>query len=127
MFFWLCFVTLPLFAQEPRLYSGEIEVPTLGPLKMTLGISETDEGTVLLLTVPAQNAENIPLVTSYTKEGAISAELPQAGLSFVVFENEDQPATTGAVSEYGQIETTIEPQALSIMTDWIVEVTDNGC
>jgi hypothetical protein len=37
-----------------------------------------------------------------------------------------QAATTGAVSEYGQIETTFEPEALSIMADWIVEVSDNG-
>jgi hypothetical protein len=97
--FWLCFVTFTVIAQEPRLYSGEILVPTLGQLKMTLGVSETNDGTVLLLTVPAQNAKNIPLLTSYTDEGAISAELPQAGLSFVVFENEDHTSLTGEMHQ----------------------------
>jgi hypothetical protein len=97
--FWLCFVSFSVFAEEPRLYSGEIQVPTLGALKMTLGVSETDEGTVLLLTVPAQNAENIPLLTSYTKEGAISAELPQASLTFVVFENDERTRLTGEMNQ----------------------------
>jgi len=35
-----------------------------------------------------------------------------------------QPATTGAVSEYGRIETTFDEEALSIITSWVLEVTD---
>jgi pimeloyl-ACP methyl ester carboxylesterase len=96
---WLCFAIGSAFAEETRLYSGEIQVPSLGALNMTLGVSVTNEGTVLLLTVPAQNAENIPLTANYTKEGAISAELPQAGLSFVVFENDDRTLLTGEMHQ----------------------------
>ena len=33
------FMLKPLAKEEPRLYTGAIEVPTLGPLKMTLGVS----------------------------------------------------------------------------------------
>ena len=35
-----------------------------------------------------------------------------------------QPATTGAVSEYGAIETTFDPVALEVIRDWLLEVTD---
>ena len=35
-----------------------------------------------------------------------------------------QPATTGAISEYGQIEITFDPEALEVIGDWVQEVTD---
>jgi len=35
-----------------------------------------------------------------------------------------QKATTGAVAEYGQIETTFEPIALEALGGWLTEVTD---
>jgi hypothetical protein len=37
-----------------------------------------------------------------------------------------QPATTGAVSEYITIETTFDPAALEILSDWILEKTEDG-
>ena len=36
-----------------------------------------------------------------------------------------QPANTGSVDEYTAIEITIDPIALEVMRDWVVEVTDN--
>ena len=35
-----------------------------------------------------------------------------------------QPAATGAISEYIQIETTFDPETLAIMAEWITEVID---
>jgi hypothetical protein len=93
--FWLCVIACSAFAEEPRLYSGKIQIPTLGELEMTLGVSESDEGTVLLLTAPSQGAKNLPLPTTYTQDGSISAELPQAGLKFIVSENEDLTKLSG--------------------------------
>lgn len=37
-----------------------------------------------------------------------------------------QHCETGAISEYGQIEETISPEVLEIMTEWIWEVVDEG-
>ena len=96
---WLCGVTCGGFAEEPRLYSGEIQIPTLGPLQMTLGVFDKEEGTFLLLTVPSQGAKNIPLSATYTQDGALSAELEQAGLSFVVTENDDFTKLTGEMHQ----------------------------
>ncbi|MBC8309617.1 MAG: alpha/beta hydrolase [Phycisphaerales bacterium] len=96
---WLFFVATTVCGEEPRLYSGEIQIPSMGSMVMTLGVSETDEGTFLLLTVPAQGAKNIPLPVKYTKEGAISAELKQAELEFIVFENEDYSKLTGEMHQ----------------------------
>ena len=33
-----------------------------------------------------------------------------------------QPATTGAISEYGEIETTISPEVLDAMREWLGEL-----
>jgi len=96
---WLFVVSCSVLAEEPRFYSGEIQVPTLGPLKMTLGVSETEEGTFLLLTVPSQGARNIPLPTTYTQGGSLSAELAQAGLKFIVSENDDGTKLTGEMHQ----------------------------
>jgi hypothetical protein len=96
---WLFVVVTTVCADEPRLYSGEIQIPSMGSMAMTLGVSETDEGTFLLLTVPTQGAKNIPLPVKYTKEGAISAELKQSELEFIVFENEDYSKLTGEMHQ----------------------------
>ena len=97
--FWLCIVACNVIADEPRFYSGEISVPTMGQLEMTLGISETDEGTFILLTVPVQGAKDIPLPATYKQDGSLFAELPQAGLSFVLFENEERTKLTGELHQ----------------------------
>ncbi len=97
---WLCLIACNVFAiEEPRLYTGSIEVPGLGDLAMTLGVSETDEGTALLLTVPTQGATNIPLEVSYTEDGSMKASLPQAQLTFVVKENLGQTKLLGLMEQ----------------------------
>ena len=106
--FWLCLVACQSFAVDnPRLYSGVIQIPSLGDMEMTLGISDTDEGTVLLLTVPIQGAKNVPMSTSFTQEGAIRAGIPQADLVFVVAENPDKTMLRGKM-EQGGMTLTIE-------------------
>ena len=94
---WLCFVIGAASAQETRLYSGVIQIPVMGPMEMTLGISETDAGTFLLLTVPNQGAKDIPLRATYKQDGSLSAELPQAELQFIVFENAELTLLTGTM------------------------------
>jgi hypothetical protein len=96
---WLCIVVCNVSADETRLYTGEIPIPTLGPLEMTLGISDTDAGTFILLTVPTQGAKDIPLPATYKQDGSLIAELPQAGLSFVIFENSDRTQLTGEMHQ----------------------------
>ena len=93
---WLSIVACQLVADEDvRLYSGSIQVPTLGNLDMTLGISDSEEGTFILLTVLTQGAKNLPLDATYIQDGSITAALPQAQLTFVVKENVDQTRLTG--------------------------------
>ncbi|HJN71453.1 MAG TPA: alpha/beta hydrolase [Phycisphaerales bacterium] len=102
MTIWLLVISCAAFADdETRLYSGAIEVPTLGPLQMTLGVSDTDEGTFLFMTVPTQNAVNIPLAATYNKDTQLVAELPQAGLVFTVKENDDQTELVGRMDQGG--------------------------
>ncbi|MBT4530846.1 MAG: alpha/beta hydrolase, partial [Phycisphaerae bacterium] len=98
-FVWLFLFTCSVSADDTRLYSGEIQVPTMGALQMTLGVSETNEGAFLFLTVPTQGAKDIPLEATYTQDGALSAELAQAGLSFVVTENDDFTKLTGEMHQ----------------------------
>jgi pimeloyl-ACP methyl ester carboxylesterase len=64
------------------------------------------------LQVPAK--ENLPAIRAALKNNrdATIVELP--GLNHLF-----QPATTGAVGEYRDIETTIAPAALDTMTEWI--------
>ena len=94
---WICLCASFVLADKPRLYTGEIQIPTLGALGMTLGISETEEGIYLLLTVPSQGASDIPLKALYNQHGFLFAELPQANLSFEVMENEDQSKLSGTM------------------------------
>ena len=96
---WFGVIACNVFAEEPRLYSGEIPIPTMGPLEMTLGIADTDDGMLILLTVPTQGAKDIPLPATYKQDGSLFAELPQAGLSFVVFENDEQTKLTGEMHQ----------------------------
>ena len=88
-------------SEDPRLYSGEIDIPTLGPLGMTLGISDTDEGTYILMTVPAQEAENIPIPATYNQNAELVAELSQIDLVFTVKENENQTELNGRMDQHG--------------------------
>jgi pimeloyl-ACP methyl ester carboxylesterase len=97
---WLCIFTCQVFAlDEPRLYTGVIQIPTLGDLGMTLGISETEDGTYILLTVPTQGATNIPLEATFAEDGSMSASLPQAQLTFVVHENLGQTKLFGTMEQ----------------------------
>ncbi|MDP7008503.1 MAG: alpha/beta fold hydrolase [Phycisphaerales bacterium] len=102
MMMWLLVISCAAFADtEPRLYSGDIEIPTLGPLNMTLGVSESDEGTFLLLTVPTQGAKNIPLPATFNQNQELVAGLPQADLVYTVKENDDQTALVGKMGQTG--------------------------
>jgi uncharacterized protein len=96
---WFSIIACNVVADEPRLYTGEVLIPTMGPLEMTLGISDTDEGTFILLTVPTQGAKDIPLPATFKQDGSLFAELPQAALSFVVFENDDHTKLTGEMHQ----------------------------
>ncbi|MEK6553278.1 MAG: alpha/beta hydrolase, partial [Bacteroidota bacterium] len=64
--------------------------------------------------------QNLPEIEKALKAGGNknfkTVELP--GLNHLF-----QPAKTGGVSEYGNIETTFSEDALRIMKDWILEVT----
>ena len=100
--FWLCVV--PCVAQEeaqPRLYTGAIEVPTVGEMGMSLAISDIDEGMLVFMSVPMQGAENIPLNATYLSTGEISATLLQAGIVFTLKENDDQTELTGKMLQSG--------------------------
>lgn len=98
-FIWLCLFACSAFSEEVRLYTGSIDVPSLGELEISLGIAEGEEGTYILLTVPTQGAHDIPLKATYTQGGFLFAELPRAGLSFEVQENEDQSELTGIMHQ----------------------------
>ncbi len=98
-FIWLCLFVCTSVADEVRIYTGSIEVPTLGPLEMSLGVAEGNEGTYLLLTVPTQGTQDIPLKATFMQGGMLFAELPQAGLSFEVKENKDQSKLTGVMHQ----------------------------
>jgi len=64
--------------------------------------------------------QNLPKIEEALKAGGNKnfkvVELP--GLNHLF-----QPAKTGGVSEYGNIETTFSEDALKIMKDWILELT----
>ena len=92
---WLVLCTPVAFADEPRLYTGAIDIPTLGELEMTLGIVDNGQEIYILLTVPSQGALNIPLKATHGKDGSIVAQLKEANLSFSVFENEDCSILSG--------------------------------
>ena len=100
--FWVFIVTCNVFSQdEPRLYTGEFEVPGLGPMGMTLGVSETDKGSFLLLTIPLQGLDSLPLAASYTSDGSLTASIEQAELVFTVMENTEFTELFGKMEQAG--------------------------
>jgi len=102
MTIWLLLISSEVSANdEPRLYSGAIEVPTFGLLEMTLGISESEEGTFVLLTVPTQGAQDMPIAATYNEHAELVAQLPQAGLVFTVKENDEQTMLLGQMDQAG--------------------------
>ena len=102
MTIWLLLISCEVSANdEPRLYSGAIEVPTFGLLEMTLGISESEEGTFVLLTVPTQGAQDMPIAATYNEHAELVAQLPQAGLVFTVKENDEQTMLLGQMDQAG--------------------------
>jgi len=103
MTIWLLLISCEVSANdEPRLYSGAIEVPTFGLLEMTLGISESEEGTFVLLTVPTQGAQDMPIAATYNEHAELVAQLPQAGLVFTVKENDEQTMLLGQMDQAGR-------------------------
>ena len=102
MMVWLLVISCAALASEkPRLYTGVIEVPTLGPLKMTLGVVDDEEGTFVLLTVPTQGAEDVPIAATYNQNAELVAQLSQAGLVFTVKENDDLTMLHGQMDQAG--------------------------
>ena len=78
---WVCVLTCSVFSQDdPRLYTGEIAVPTFGQMGMTIGVSESDRGSFLLLTIPMQGMDNLPLTAMYTSDGSLTASIEQVGV-----------------------------------------------
>ena len=85
---WLCLLTCTVFGQdETRLYAGEIEVPGIGPMGMTLGVSELDSEVYVLMTIPMQGVDSMQLSATYTADGSLTASIEQAGIVFTVREN----------------------------------------
>jgi hypothetical protein len=65
-------------------------------------------------------AQNLPAIEEViTRAGGQVTILEFDGLNHLF-----QRATTGGIAEYGQIETTFEPEALEAMGEWLAEVTD---
>jgi len=101
---WLCICVCQVFAgEEPRLYTGTIEVPGIGNMGMTLGVSESDEGTFLLLSVPMQGVDSLPLDATYTFEGSLMGSLEQAKLVITVKENSDFTLLQGKMEQGGKV------------------------
>ncbi len=64
---------------------------------------------------PEENLAAIRAALAHNRHVTI-VELP--GLNHLF-----QPATTGSISEYGKIEWTMAPEALTTITDWVVKQT----
>lgn len=61
--------------------------------------------------------QNIPAIEAAAKEGGVPLTIKRYPNLNHLF----QPATSGAVEEYGTIETTFDPQALKDLVDWITK------
>jgi len=73
------------------------------------------------LDVQVSSKQNLP---------AIERAMRAVGGNITIIELEGlnhlfQRATSGAVSEYASIETTIDPVALEVVREWVLEITDN--
>ena len=99
---WLCLLTCTVFGQdETRLYAGEIEVPGIGPMGMTLGVSELDSEVYVLMTIPMQGVDSMQLSATYTADGSLTASIEQAGIVFTVRENDDSTQLLGKMEQRG--------------------------
>ena len=63
----------------PRIYQGAISVPGLGDLEVAMSVAGTSDEPLLLMSVPAQGLEDMPLQTR-VEDGALIGEVPQLGL-----------------------------------------------
>ena len=86
---------------EKRIYSGSIQITGMGDLGITISLSDIELGTKAFLTVPSQGLQEYPLTTTFGQGGKIHASLDQAGLSFVLLENEDKTKMTGSMMQAG--------------------------
>ena len=73
----------------------------MGELGMSLSIVDDENGTTLLMTVPSQGTEELPLQTTYNKNGELVGELQQAGIVFTVVENTELSKLTGSMKQSG--------------------------
>ena len=72
------------------------------------------------LDTQVSSTQNLPVIEeTITNAGGDVTIIELEGLNHLF-----QKATTGAVAEYGQIETTFEPIALEALGQWLTEVTD---
>ena len=125
---WLCIVTCTVIAQT---VDEGLEAMTLPWTKFFLFYDPPPTLEKVSCPVFAMNGTKDLQVDAHQNLTAIESLVTERGndITIVTLEGLNhlfQAATTGAIREYGQIETTIEPEALSIMADWIEEVTDNG-
>jgi pimeloyl-ACP methyl ester carboxylesterase len=97
-----------LLSYDPTEALHELDVPVLAL------IGELD------LQVPV--SQNVPALEAAFANGKATdyTVLALPGLNHLF-----QTATTGAITEYGQIEETFAPMALEILGDWVVEKTGN--
>ncbi len=66
-------------------------------------------------------AQNIPALRAALASDPKAEVVELPGLNHML-----QPATTGSVDEYGKIETTIDPAALKLITDWVSSTSRAG-
>ena len=72
------------------------------------------------LDTQVSSGQNLPVIEEViTSAGGQVTVVAFDGLNHLF-----QRATTGGIAEYGQIETTFEPEALEAMGEWLAEVTD---
>jgi fermentation-respiration switch protein FrsA (DUF1100 family) len=89
------------FAYDPAPTLARLRIPVLALI-----------GSKDLQISPAQNLPALRAALAGDPH-AVVEELP--GLNHLF-----QPATTGAPAEYGTIETTLDPHALDVITDWVL-------
>jgi uncharacterized protein len=65
--------------------------------------------------------QNLPAIEAAAKEGNV----PLTTKLYPKLNHLFQPATSGAVDEYGTIETTFDPEALKDLVDWVVKTSND--